>query len=86
MQVFTLFIAIVALIVAIAAFVRTGGIKMLSREATEAKTLAARATADALEKIEERLREAPSGSRSVASEGPTVSERVTDRPKPEERR
>lgn len=56
MQGLTLLIAVAALVVAIAAFARTGGIKVLSREAKEAKALAARATADALEKIEERLR------------------------------
>ena len=82
MEVVTLIIAVVALVLALIAFMRTGGIRDLRQQldAVSAKTEAARdRTADLLDRLEHlvRGREKPQGEREGGAGGPSGS---ADRP------
>jgi hypothetical protein len=77
MEVVTLIIAVVALVIAVMAFMRTGGMQDLRRqlETVSAKTETARdRTADILDRLEHLIRgkEKPPSEREGGSGGPTT--------------
>ena len=77
MEVVTLIVAVVALVIAVIAFMRTGGIRDLRRqlETVSAKTETAReCTADVVDRLEHLIRgkEKPPSEREGGSGGPTA--------------